>query len=166
MIQNGKTNEIGKVSCCRMENCIVWVFMKKIHIIKLLCCLYLLVNSNFVFTEESKYTVKSSEERINYLVSLIEHNLGDSSLCLSFKEEQKAWELYKQKHLDLIFPDSIDNVKMLWGSIESTEMGKEILILNIERIKVLESYLTRNSEGTDGRGDYKMYVEELKRIQK
>lgn len=44
-------------------------------------------------------------------------------------------------------------------------MGKEILDLYIDRIKVLENYLARNSDGTDGRDDYKMYVEELKEIQ-
>lgn len=65
----------------------------------------------------------------------------------------------------MLFPDSIDNVKMLWGSIASIEMGKEILVLNLDRIKVLENYLARNSDGTDGRGDYKMYVDELKEIQ-
>lgn len=138
--------------------------MKKIHIIKVLLCLACINLTSFVFSEGQNYTVKSSEERINVLISVIEKNLEGSSVLTIFKEEQQAWELYKKKHIEMLFPDEIDNVKMLWGTVSITEMGNVILVLNLERIKILETYLTRNGEsGTDGKGDFKEYVEELKR---
>lgn len=111
----------------------------------------------------AKYTVKSSEERIEALVALIEKNLAGTSVLASFKEEQRIWESYKKARLETLFPDTIDTVKMLWGSGMAFEMGKEVLALNIERLKFLESYMTRKS-GTDGRGDFKEYVEELRHI--
>ena len=140
--------------------------MKKIHMIKILFIFLFLTLSTSIFSEETVYTVKTSEDRITYLVSLIERNLTGSSVLKSFKEEQEAWELYKNKHINMLFPDSIDNVKMLWGSVSSNEIGDEILSLNLERIQTLEKFLLRDSEsGTDGRGEFKEYVEELKKIQ-
>lgn len=111
----------------------------------------------------AKYTVKSSEERIETLVALIEKNLAGTSVLASFKEEQRIWESYKKARLETLFPDTIDTVKMLWGSGMAFEMGKEVLALNIERLKFLDSYMTREC-GTDGRGDFKEYVEELRHI--
>lgn len=138
--------------------------MKKIHIIKVLLCLACINLTSFVFSEGQNYTVKSSEERINVLISVIEKNLEGSSVLTIFKEEQQVWELYKKKHIEMLFPDEIDNVKMLWGTVSINEMGNVILVLNLERIKILETYLTRNGEsGTDGKGAFKEYVEELKR---
>lgn len=140
--------------------------MKKIHMIKILFFFLFLTLSTSIFSEETVYTVKTSEDRITYLVSLIERNLTGSSVLKSFKEEQEAWELYKNKHINMLFPDSIDNVKMLWGSVSSNEIGDEILSLNLERIQTLEKFLLRDSEsGTDGRGEFKEYVEELKKMQ-
>ena len=140
--------------------------MKKIHMIKILFIFLFLTLSTSIFSEETVYTVKTSEDRITYLVSLIERNLTGSSVLKSFKEEQEAWELYKNKHINMLFPDSIDNVKMLWGSVSSNEIGDEILSLNLERIQTLEKFLLRDSEsGTDGRGEFKEYVEELKKMQ-
>ena len=150
----------------------------------------------------AKYTVKSSEERIDALVSLIEKNLAGTSVLASFKEEQRIWEAYKKARLETLFPDTIDScggfhtrrlrrnkgeetrqqlpyenniprclrrgmlisVKMLWGSGMTFEMGEEVLALNIERIKILEAYMTREC-GTDGRGEFKEYVEELRRLE-
>ena len=138
--------------------------MKKIHIIKVLLCLECINLTYFVISEGQNYTVKSSEERINVLISVIEKNLEGSSVLTIFKEEQQVWELYKKKHIEMLFPDEIDNVKMLWGTVSINEMGNVILVLNLERIKILETYLTRNGEsGTDGKGAFKEYVEELKR---
>ena len=134
--------------------------------IKILFIFLFLTLSTSIFSEETVYTVKTSEDRITYLVSLIERNLTGSSVLKSFKEEQEAWELYKNKHINMLFPDSIDNVKMLWGSVSSNEIGDEILSLNLERIQTLEKFLLRDSEsGTDGRGEFKEYVEELKKMQ-
>ena len=139
--------------------------MKKIHIIKILIFVLVLNSTFLAFSDEPKYDIKSSEERITYLVSLIEKNLEGCSVLYTFQEEQKAWELYKKMHIEMLFPKKIDNVKMLWGSVSKDEISKEILILNIERIKILEAYLARDAEsGTDGRGDFKEYVDELKRI--
>ncbi|MDE6718379.1 MAG: hypothetical protein K2J68_00775 [Treponemataceae bacterium] len=109
----------------------------------------------------AKYTVKSSEERIDVLVSFIEKNLAGTSVLVNFKEEQRIWEAYKKARLETLFPDTIDSVKMLWGSDMAFEMGEEVLALNIERIKILEAYMTREC-GTDGRGEFKEYVEELR----
>ena len=134
------------------------------RIIKVLLCLACINLTSFVFSEGQNYTVKSSEERINVLISVIEKNLEGSSVLTIFKEEQQVWELYKKKHIEMLFPDEIDNVKMLWGTVSINEMGNVILVLNLERIKILETYLTRNGEsGTDGKGAFKEYVEELKR---
>ena len=134
--------------------------------IKILFIFLFLTLSTSIFSEGTVYTVKTSEDRITYLVSLIERNLTGSSVLKSFKEEQEAWELYKNKHINMLFPDSIDNVKMLWGSVSSNEIGDEILSLNLERIQTLEKFLLRDSEsGTDGRGEFKEYVEELKKMQ-
>ena len=91
--------------------------MKKIHIIKVLLCLACINLTSFVFSEGQNYTVKSSEERINVLISVIEKNLEGSSVLTIFKEEQQVWELYKKKHIEMLFPDEIDNVKMLWGTV-------------------------------------------------
>ena len=132
------------------------VRMRRIALFLILCFEF------FVFSEEPKYTVISSEERIGYLVSRIEKNLQSSDVLDKFREEQKNWVLYKKSHLETLFPDSINNVKMLWGSVLSKEMGDEVLLLNLERIKILELYLLRDAEtGTDGSGRFMDYVEEL-----
>ena len=141
--------------------------MKKIHIIKSLFFVLMLNSSLFAISNELEYNIKASEKRISYLVSHIEKNLAGSSVLINFREEQKVWELYKKKHIELLFPETIDKVEMLWGSVLKDEISREMLILNIERIKVLEAYLARDTEtGTDGRGDFKEYVEELKIIQR
>ena len=115
--------------------------------------------------EERKYTVQSSEERINGLVSTIEKNLEGTSVLQDFMEEQEAWKLYRRRHIETLFPEEIDDVKMPWGSVSAKEAGDAVLLLNIDRIKTLEAYLDRSGEsGTDGRGDFKEYVEELKRL--
>lgn len=142
------------------ENCSEGV-MKKIHIIEIL--LLSVLFGRPVFSSEPKYTVKSSEERIAALVSLVEKNLEGTSVLDSFNEEQRLWEAYKKAHLETLFPDAIDTVKMLWGSEIAFEMGKEVLVLNTERIKILESYIAREC-GTDGRGAFKGYVEELRNV--
>lgn len=125
----------------------------------------MLLFRSLVFSDEPRYTVKSSEERIDSLVSLIEKNLEGTSVLISFNEEQRLWEAYKKVHLETIFPDVIDKVEMLWGSEIDFEMGKEVLILNTERIKLLESFIAREC-GTDGRGEFKEYVEELRSVQR
>ncbi len=142
---------------------IVREHMKKIHMIEIL--LLLVLFGWTAFSNEQKYTVKSSEERIVDLVSLIEKNLEGTSVLTSFNEEQRLWEVYKKVHLETLFPDVIDTVEMLWGSGIAFEMGEEILVLNTERIKILESYMTREC-GTDGRGEFKEYVEELRSVRK
>lgn len=58
----------------------------------------------------------------------------------NLKKEQKLWDLYKKYHLKTLLPDSIDGVKMLWGAALSNRYGEEVLILNMERIKILEAY--------------------------
>ena len=141
--------------------------MKKIHINKFIFFVLMLSSSFLAISNEPEYNVESSEKRIIYLVFLIEKNLAGSSVLNNFREEQKAWELYKKKHIELLFPETIDNVEMLWGSVLKDEISRELLILNIDRIKILEIYLARDTEsGTDGRGDFKEYVEELKKIQR
>ena len=135
----------------------------KFHFNKFFFILFFLCIFVSLFSDESKYTVPSSEERIAYLVSYIEKNLEGTDVLENFKEEQRLWELYKEYHLKTLFPESIDGVKMLWGSALSNRVGEEVLILNTERIKVLESYLKREF-GTDGEGRFKEYVEELRFI--
>lgn len=137
--------------------------MMKIQINKNICCLFFMFSCISLFSQESEYTVKYSEERISYLVSFIEKNLDGTDVLENFKEEQRLWELYKEYHLKTLFPESIDGIKMLWGSALSNRVGDEVLILNTERIKTLESYLKREF-GTDGEGRFKGFVEELRFI--
>ena len=68
-----------------------------------------------VFSGEPKYTVKSSEERIETLILYIEKNLEGTDVLVSFREEQRLWEAYKMAHLETLFPDTIGIVKILWG---------------------------------------------------
>ena len=138
--------------------------MMKIRINKIICNLFCLCFSFFIFSNDLNYTVVSSEERLTYLVSFIESNLEGTDVLINFKEEQRLWELYKEYHLKTLFPNTIDGVKMLWGSALSKQVGDEVLILNMERIRTLESYLIREF-GTDGEGRFKEYVEELRRMQ-
>ena len=136
----------------------------KNRINKIFCILIFLGISFSLFSNEPKYSVKSSEEKLTYLVSFIEKNLEGTDVLINFKEEQRLWELYKEYHLKTLFPELIDDVKMLWGSALSNQVGDEVLTLNMERIRILESYLKREF-GTDGEGRFKEYVEELRRMQ-
>ena len=141
--------------------------MQKIHMIKIISLILFLNLNYFSFSADSRYTVKSSEERISYLVSLIEKKLNQSDVLDRFVKEQKIWTEYKQSHLETLFPDTINNIEMKWGSIISQEMGEEILKLNLERINILEAYLNRNGEtGTDGSGIFMDYVIELDMMKK
>lgn len=85
--------------------------MKKIHMIEIL---FLSVLFGYpVFSNEPKYTVKSSEERIDVLVSFIEKNLEGTSVLTNFNEEQRLWEAYKKAHLETLTASLLR--KPLWA---------------------------------------------------
>lgn len=86
-------------------------YMKKIHMIEIL---FLSVLFGYpVFSNKPKYTVKSSEERIDVLVSFIEKNLEGTSVLTNFNEEQRLWEAYKKAHLETLTASLLR--KPLWA---------------------------------------------------
>jgi len=138
-VQNSNENIVSKIA---MEEC-----MKKIRIIKM-CFVLIFVICSIVYVQAQirDYTVESSMKRIDELVNTIEENLSGTTVLEKFKEDQQAWVYYKKIHMELLFPESINNVDMLWGSILSHEMGLEEIKLNKSRITVLEDYLNRDGE--------------------
>lgn len=146
--------------------------MKKIHINKfIILFIYIFVITRNIqcddYSKEKANTIQNSEYELSNLITEIRNNLKNSSVLDDFEKEQEYWEKYKEAHIATLFPKYIDGVKMEWGSILSDEMAKEILEMNNERIKILKEYLDTNREtGTDGKGDYKEYVEELRNVLK
>ena len=148
----GSLTRLRKVQKTLMSNIYIIIFF--------LCIVCAKVN-----TQEYK-DVERTEDRIQELISIIVTNLQGTSVCEQFMEEQKIWEAYRAAHIETLFPDYINGIKMEWGSIVTYEISKIILTMNIDRIKVLESFLNdKRNTGTDGKGIYKEYVNELRLMQ-
>ncbi len=131
--------------------------MNKIYVLFMFLCV---ICTNVRSQEKSEYII--AYERIDELVSIIGANLQGTTVYDLFIKEQKAWEDYRDAHLETMFPEYINGVKMLWGSIEGYDSAQEILTMNLDRIKVLESFLdSPRSSGTDGKGDFKEYLNDL-----
>ena len=121
--------------------------------------------SNGPYLDELGKKLKASENRLQELLTVIKSNLQGTSVYEQFLKEQELWEKYRDAHIETLYPGFIDGTKMLWGSIEGYGSAQEILKMNLDRIRVLESFLNHEHEsGTDGMGLFKEYVEELRRV--
>lgn len=129
----------------------------------LISSLFILFASN-LYSNDPGSILQTKQKKIQEMEQKIEKNLKDTTVLELFLEEKTAWEKYVKMHIALLFPEEINDVKMAWGSIESHEITLELIRLLDFRIMMLEKYLTR-SEGTDGEGRFKEYVNELKIIQ-
>lgn len=117
-----------------------------------------------VHAEDKYRDIISTERRIQELVDEIKSNLLGTSIYTAFIEEQNFWLQYRDAHLRTLFPEYIDGIKMQWGSILSYAISQVLLQMNLDRIRILESYLyTPPETGTDGKGKFKEYVNELRR---
>ena len=134
------------------------VYMQKILISSIILFLFC-----SLFSEDLGTVCKQKQEKILQLEQNIEENLRDTTVLNLFLEEKENWNKYMQSRINLLFPEEIDGVKMLWGSIESHEVTVEMIKLLDFRIQMLDNYLARE-EGTDGEGKFKEYVEEIRRI--
>lgn len=125
-----------------------------------------------VLCEENKvFSGIAAYEEIDRLEKEIMQNISGTTLINDFLAEKAAWEKYTNRYIDLLYPKKIDDVKMLWGSIESYAIGIEMDKMNNFRIKILQDYwnrkdntLCRGCGGTNGQGDFINYVNELKLI--
>lgn len=73
-----------------------------------------------VLCEENKvFSGIAAYEEIDRLEKEIMQNISGTTLINDFLAEKAAWEEYTNKYIDLLYPKKIDDVKMLWGSIES-----------------------------------------------
>lgn len=109
---------------------------------------------------------KSTEQELADIVSSIRKNLEGTTVLHDFDKEQQAWEVYRELHMRTLFPESINGIRMLWGSILSHDAAAELDKINEDRIKTLERYMKgSHGTGTDGRGIFKEYLEEVMLIQ-
>ncbi|GMO58060.1 MAG: hypothetical protein Ta2G_18090 [Termitinemataceae bacterium] len=130
---------------------------------KIIFIFIILVLSCKVDPKNSVTQFIETENRIEDLILIINNNLSDTSVKDLFIREQEKWIEYRDSHIETLFPEYIDNIKMPWGSVLSNEIGKVVEQMNRDRIKILEDYLNASYEtGTDGMGNFKEYLQEIK----
>ncbi len=137
--------------------------MNKICILFMFSCV---ICMNISAQENNQYeNTQTLGERLQELILIISNNLEGTTVYDQFIKEQELWEKYKDAHIETLFPDYIDGVEMLWGSILGYAIGQEKERMIIDRIRVLESFLNdHRGTGTDGKGEFKEAVEEIRLI--
>lgn len=142
---------------------------------------YLIVLATFILSTTLIYTDKipnktqnireykdiaSTETKISELIVVIKENLKGTTVLADFLTEHDKWKAYRDAHIQTLFPEYVNDIKMNWGTIAGYEAAQEIIKMNNDRIFILEKYINANNRtGTDGKGFFKKYVTELREIQ-